>query len=277
MLDLLQLAVMRLLPKRLVSRLAGRFAKSSMSKVFIPWFAKHYTIDYTQAEFDLKQYPSLTEFFTRKLKPGLRPVAEGEKVISSPVDGVVSQFGPIEQGRLIQAKGVNFTVLELLGQDKAKAELFTGGSFVTIYLSPKDYHRIHAPVHGTVTASTYVPGTLFPVNPFGVRSVKGLFARNERLVTYLNTFLGTVALVKVGAIIVGSVKVNYSPTVTNVPKGTLEMREYSPGFRVARGDELGRFEFGSTVILLFQPGCVKLEVEIGQKVLMGQQIGIAVE
>jgi phosphatidylserine decarboxylase len=273
--DIIQLALMKLLPKRVVSRLAGSFARSSISKALVPWFARQYVIDHTQAEFPLEHYSSLTDFFIRKLKPGLRPIAEGDQVISSPVDGVVSQFGIIKECNLIQAKGINYSILELLGQDQARAESFNGGVFLTIYLSPQDYHRIHAPVSGNVTASTYVPGTLFPVNPFGVRAVKGLFARNERLVTYLNSTIGSVAVVKVGAIIVGSVKVNYAAAGTNIAGGKMETKEYPKGFELMKGEELGRFEFGSTVILLFQPGRVCLEVEAGQKVLMGQRIGFS--
>ncbi|HWJ03280.1 MAG TPA: archaetidylserine decarboxylase, partial [Verrucomicrobiae bacterium] len=180
---------------------------------------------------------------------------------------------PITDGALIQAKGICYSVTELLGQDKEKADRFTNGSFVTIYLSPKDYHRIHTPLEGQVLSSTYVPGTLFPVNPFGVRAVKGLFARNERLITYLASKAGLIALVKVGATIVGSVKVNYGDETTNLPGGKLAMREYSPSPCLGKGEELGRFELGSTVILLFEPGRVQFNVREGERVLMGQQIG----
>ncbi|HEX3014962.1 MAG TPA: archaetidylserine decarboxylase [Desulfobacteria bacterium] len=160
------------------------------------------------------------------------------------------------------------------GQDYEKARSYENGTFLTIYLSPSDYHRIHTPIAGEVRHSTYIPGTLFPVNPFGVRMVKGLFARNERLVTYLQSRnAGMVALVKVGAIIVGSVRVNYSDCTTNLPGGRLEKKDYPAGIRLAKGEELGRFEFGSTVILLFQPGRIRLDVCPGQRVRMGQAIG----
>ena len=208
----------------------------------------------------------------RKLRPGLRPVTDGEDVFVSPVDGVVSQAGQIQDGLLIQAKGTSYSVLELLGQDLEMAERFRTGTYLTIYLSPRDYHRIHTPVQARVVGATYVPGTLFPVNPFGVRAVKGLFARNERLVTYLDTGAGLLALVKVGAIIVGSVKVNYGAVTTGQPRGKLEKIIYRQGPLLAKGDEIGRFEFGSTVILLCETP-IELEVRPGDRVLMGQAVG----
>ena len=271
--DNLQLTLMTLLPKNYVSRLVGRFAGSRLSRRLIPYFARHFGINVEESEFAVKTYGSLTEFFIRKLKPGLRPVAQGDSVVVSPVDGVVSEFGPIKQGVLIQAKGVDYTVLELLGQDKERAQRFANGLFLTIYLSPRDYHRIHVPVAGQVVASTYVPGTLFPVNPFGVRAVKGLFALNERLITYLQGSAGLLALVKVGATIVGSVKVNYASLTTNVPRAKLLTSDYPNGPSYFSGEEVGRFEFGSTVILLFEPGKVALTLQTGDRVLMGQKIG----
>ncbi len=273
LIERLQLALMHILPKNTVSRITGNFTRSRLSRPFIAAFIRYFQIDPAQAELNLESYQSLTEFFVRKLKPGLRPVAKGNDVLVSPVDGAVSELGPICDGTLIQAKGVNYSVLDLLGHDLEKARKFHQGTFLTIYLSPRDYHRIHVPVAGKVVGSTYVPGTLFPVNPFGVRAVKGLFARNERLITYLNSIAGLVALVKVGATIVGSVKVNYSKTATNVPRGKLERTEYKQGPVLAKGDEVGRFEFGSTVILLFEPGRVSLSVTSGERVLMGQEIG----
>ncbi len=270
--DDFQLMLFRLLPKKTVSRLIGGFAKSPLSKPLVPGFARRYGIDLGQAELDIRAYPSLTAFFVRKLRPGLRPVAPGEDVFVSPVDGVVSQAGSIRDGLLIQAKGINYSVLELLGQDEEMAERFQSGTYLTIYLSPRDYHRIHAPIEGRVVGSTFVPGTLFPVNPFGVRAVKGLFARNERLVTYLDTPAGLLALVKVGAIIVGSVNVNYAGITAGGRRRKLERALYAQGPVLAKGDELGRFEFGSTVIMLFEIP-VELEVQPGDRVLMGQAVG----
>lgn len=273
MLDQLQLLLMKAMPKKSISRLVGGFARSRWSKSLIPLFVRHYSIDAGQAELTLERYPHLTAFFTRRLKSGLRPIAAGKDIIVSPVDGVVSQLGPITGGSLIQAKGVLYSVSELLGLDYDQARKFNDGTFITIYLSPRDYHRIHVPIDSRVKRSTYIPGTLFPVNPFGVRAVKGLFARNERLVSYLETPAGLVALVKVGATIVGSVKVNYSETTTNVRNSKLTTKDYPQGPTLAKGEELGWFEFGSTVILLFEPGRVSLHVKPGERVLMGQAIG----
>jgi phosphatidylserine decarboxylase len=196
--------------------------------------------------------------------------------VVSPVDGKVSQYGRIENGNLIQAKGVLYTAEELLGGDKERARRYDGGTFLTVYLSPTDYHRIHTPLAGTVTAYTYVPGTLFPVNPFGVRAVQGLFAKNERLITYFDTQAGEVALVKVGATIVGSVKVEYDEMAgTNIRGGRLESKTLANGPHYEKGDEVGRFEFGSTIILLFEPGRVELSSELHPEavVRLGQRIG----
>jgi len=264
---------MNLIPKKTISRMVGGFARSACSKGLVPMFARHYQIDPNQAEMDIKDYSSLTDFFTRNLKPGLRPVVQGDKLLASPVDGVLSQAGPIDAGVLLQAKGVSYSVLELLGQDRDMAERFHAGSYFTIYLSPRDYHKIHAPIQGRVVRSTYVPGTLFPVNPFGVRAIKGLFTRNERLITYLNTHAGLVAVVKVGAIIVGSVKVTYCDVSTNLQGNRPETRVFEAGPNLDRGEEFGRFEFGSTVIVLCEKHVVP-SLMTGERVLMGQEIGV---
>lgn len=269
--DHFQLALVNLLPKKTISRLVGGFARSVFSKPLVPLFARQYKIDLDQALHGIEDYPSLTAFFTRELKHGLRPVVQAENLLASPVDGVVSQAGTVDAGTLVQAKGVNYTVLELLGQDLEMARRFDNGTFFTIYLSPRDYHRIHSPIRGRVLASAYIPGTLFPVNPFGVRAVKGLFARNERLITYLDSTAGLVALVKVGSTIVGSVKVNYAAVTTNLPGAKPEKTVVEDGPLVAKGDEIGRFEFGSTVIVLFEAK-VEPKVAAGERVLLGQAI-----
>ncbi|KEO84230.1 archaetidylserine decarboxylase [Tumebacillus flagellatus] len=274
--DRLQLFLMNLIPKNAISRLVGKFAASGFSRLFIPLYARKFQINLDEAEHPLEHYPSLVEFFVRRLKPHLRPLAEGEDVVVSPVDGKVSQYGPITDGRIVQAKGVTYTVEELLGGDRERAKRYEGGTFLTVYLSPTDYHRIHTPLSGTVTGYTYVPGTLFPVNPFGVRAVAGLFAKNERLVTYFDTAAGEVALVKVGATIVGSVKVLYDVKAgTNIRGGRLERKDVANGPHYAKGEEVGRFEFGSTIILLFEPGAVELDggLHTEGRVLLGQAIG----
>jgi phosphatidylserine decarboxylase len=274
--DRLQLFLMNLIPKNSISRLVGSFASSGVSRAFIPLYARKFNINVDEAEHPLEEYPSLVEFFVRRLKPHLRPVAEGENVVVSPVDGKVSQFGRIDGGRIVQAKGVTYTVAELLGGDAERAKRYDGGTFLTVYLSPTDYHRIHTPLAGQVTGYTYVPGTLFPVNPFGVRAVAGLFAKNERLITYFDTAAGEVALVKVGATIVGSVKVLYDVKAgTNIRGGRLEKQDVANGPRYAKCEEVGRFEFGSTIILLFEPGAVDLidDLRPERVVRLGEAIG----
>lgn len=273
--DSLKLLIMSVLPKKSLSRLVGKVANSSYSKVFIPHYIKHYKIDADEAEKSLTEFNSLTDFFIRKLKKDKRKVDDNPNSIVSPVDGVISIFGNIENGALIQAKGIYFTVNELLGNDKNQALKYNGGKFATIYLSPKDYHRIHSPLAGKIKSFTYVPGTLFPVNPFGVRAVKGLFARNERLITYLTTAAGEVAVIKVGATIVGSVKVNYNEITTNVSDNKIIKGTISDNQFLDKGEELGRFEFGSTVILLFEKDKMIFDEELkaGQSILMGSVIG----
>ncbi|MFD2171237.1 archaetidylserine decarboxylase [Tumebacillus lipolyticus] len=274
--DRLQLFLMNLLPKNTVSRLAGRFAGSGFSRLFIPYYIRKFNINLHEVEKRWEEYPSLVEFFIRRLKEEARPIDRSAGSIISPVDGKVAQLGAIEDGNLVQAKGVFFTVEELLGGDRKRAERYRGGTFLTVYLSPTDYHRIHMPLDGAVNGSTYVPGTLFPVNPFGVRAVNGLFAKNERLITYFDTEAGEVALVKVGATIVGSVKVEYDELAgTNIKGGRLEQKELTDGPRYAKGEEVARFEFGSTIILLFEPGQVVLSDQLQNEasVRMGEKIG----
>lgn len=274
--DDILLVLLALLPMKSVSRLVGKLAKSNFSRNLIPFYARHFKIDVTQAEKSLSEYPNLVEFFIRRLKPGQRPVSSNENSITSPVDGKISAFGTITNGELIQAKGVNYQVKDLLGGDVLKAKKYLGGSFMTIYLSPRDYHRIHAPFGGQVTEYTYVPGTLFPVNALGVRAVKGLFAKNERLITFLQTKIGEVAVVKVGATIVGSVKVFYDSFAgTNIANVTVTHKWLQDGPVLTKGAEIGYFEFGSTVILLFEPDQVVFDSSLkeGESVQMGQEIG----
>ncbi|GAX88680.1 archaetidylserine decarboxylase [Effusibacillus lacus] len=271
--DQFRFLLVRLLPKKAISRLAGHFAKSPVSRFLIPFYARFFQVDLEEAEKPIGEYQSLTEFFTRRLRAGARPVAAGEDILTAPVDGVVSQFGLIQEGTLLQAKGVTYSLEQLLG-DARKAESYEGGMYLTIYLSPRDYHRIHTCLKGTVSGYSYIPGSLYPVNPLGVRNVPGLFARNERLTTYLTSPFGEYAIVKVGATIVGSVQVVYDKKLsTNVRNGQ-PAHETVNGPLLEKGDELGLFRFGSTVVCLFQPGMAKLDpLQEGQFVRMGERIG----
>lgn len=286
LLEELQFALIRILPKHTFSRWAGKFARSRVSRRLIPLYASWFRVNTGEAGLQIGKYSSLQEFFTRKLKPGARRIEGGAETVVSPVDGVVAELGRIDQGTLVQAKGVAYTVAELLGGDISRALGFNGGQYLTIYLSPRDYHRIHLPIDGKVTGCAYIPGTLWPVNSLGVRKVPGLFARNERLITYLDTPAGVVAVVKVGAAGVGSVRVVYEQAAnaggrivgqlgTNLRGGKPAQCDLPAGPFLAKGEELGYFEFGSTVILLWQPERVCLDPALspGQPIRMGQAIG----
>ncbi|QGG46510.1 archaetidylserine decarboxylase [Heliorestis convoluta] len=268
----LWLTLFNILPNKWLSRQAGHWASASWSRSFIPLFIRRFNVDLEEAEKPWQDYNSLADFFARKLKPGLRPVCDDETMIVSPVDGVISQIGRIKEGKLIQAKGIDYSLEQLLG-DPQKVRQFMGGHFVTIYLSPRDYHRIHCPYTGEVQGYAYWPGKLYPVNQKGVQNVPGLFARNERLITYMNTAIGAMAVIKVGAVIVGGIKVGYAPITSNqgAKAQAVEMTE-SPTLQ--KGDELGYFQFGSTVILLFEPHRVEWLQSLcsGTSVRMGEKI-----
>lgn len=263
------------LPQNAMSRTMGKITASKFSRLAIQRYIRHYKIDTSIVEKPVKEYHTLKEFFTRRLKPGTRPIAQGADVVASPVDGTISHLGDICEGTLIQAKGKSYSVAELLGGCAHETERYYGGKFITIYLSPRDYHRIHMPVTGDLMGYSYLPGRLYPVNQLGVEHVDRLFARNERLVTYIRTdHQGAVAVVKVGALFVGSVKVVYNTATTNI-KHAQQMEGPIAGTpRYEKGAELGWFEFGSTVILLFESGQVEWApgVEAGTSLLMGQKL-----
>ncbi|SEM72337.1 archaetidylserine decarboxylase [Lihuaxuella thermophila] len=266
----------RWLPKKKISRWAGAFAKHPASRHLIPWYIKHFDIDLTPVKRPVHEFENLLEFFIRELHPETRPIDPNEDVVVSPVDGTISQIGSIQNGTLIQAKGVTYSVEQLLGRDQEYAGKFTGGKFVTIYLSPRDYHRIHMPVSGTVEELTYIPGDLYPVNETGVKLIPGLFARNERVISYIQTRHGHLALVKVGATNVGSIKVVFDENVATNPQVSkmLEHKQYKDAVVLEKGEELGRFEFGSTVILLFERNQIEWTIDAvpGTKVQMGQSL-----
>ncbi|GED30299.1 MULTISPECIES: archaetidylserine decarboxylase [Brevibacillus] len=261
------------LPQNAMSRTMGKITASRFSRLAIQRYIRHYHIDSTVIEKPVSQYRTLKEFFCRRLKPEARPIAPGEHVIVSPVDGTVSQMGDICEGTLIQAKGKQFDVVELLGGSVEEAKRYYGGKFITIYLSPRDYHRIHMPVEGDLIRYSYLPGRLYPVNKLGIENVDRLFARNERLVTYIQTKdMGDLALVKVGALFVGSVKVSYNTATTNIKHGRQTNEPIMDTPHYQKGEELGWFEFGSTVILLLESNQLEWAkgIEIGKSLLMGQ-------
>lgn len=277
--DRLFISAMGLVPKNALSRLAGALtrwrAPAPVRLAAMKAFARRYGIDLSECP-DLEVYRTFGEFFARPLRPGLRPVAAGESVLVSPVDAVVSETGVATAGKLVQAKGIDYAVRALVADDALAARL-EGGAYATLYLSPKDYHRIHFPLGGKVLGWRYVPGALWPVNPASVRTVPGLFAANERLVTVLESPLGRCAIVAVGATVVGRVHAYYDPTVpyTNLPGAAPRRHDYGTPLPVEKGQELGAFEMGSTVILLFESGRVRLDPRLapGARVRVGEAIG----
>lgn len=250
-----------LAPQHALSRLAGKLANSR-----IPWlkdtlirrFIRAYDVDMDQAERPAGDYACFNDFFTRALKPGARPLSDCAEYILCPVDGAISQLGRIKDGRILQAKGQSYTAEELIGGDAALAARFEGGHFITIYLSPSDYHRVHMPLAGTLRETIYIPGDLFSVNTATAAAVHRLFARNERLSCIFDTAQGVVASVMVGAMIVASIETVWSGLVK--PHGRQVIRTAYTGPQAQRleaGAEMGRFLLGSTVVLLFEPGQIE--------------------
>lgn len=280
------------LPHHFLSRLVmllTRLKMGPLTRWMISFFVRRYNVKLDEAaETSIAAYPSFNNFFTRALKPGARPIVGGEREIACPVDGAVSQAGAIERDRLLQAKGHDYTLEALLGGDAELAQEFANGSFATIYLSPRDYHRIHMPDAGRLRRMLYVPGRLFSVNTATARQVPGLFARNERMVCVFDTAHGPMAVILVGALFVGSME-----TVWGGPPVWINLHEPNKPHRhagakyadyslhpdlvtLARGDEMGRFNMGSTVILLFAENAMRLDAAMreGEPVRLGQLLGV---
>ena len=254
MINRLKVLPQYLLPKQLLTSLAGRFAskaRGSTTTSVIRWFVKKYQVNMAEAlSPDISSYATFNDFFTRALKPGARPLTTAELIC--PVDGAISQFGGIMQDQIFQAKGHSYSTTTLVGGDSTLAAKFQNGSFATIYLSPKDYHRIHMPCDGTLTRMIYVPGDLFSVNPTTARGVPGLFARNERVVCVFDTAQEPFVLVLVGATIVGSMATVWHGQIN--PPRSADIREWrydDKTISLKQGDEMGRFMLGSTVVMLF--------------------------
>lgn len=243
-----------LIPQIGLSNLMGKLAnQSTLNQIAINWFVKHYQVNMSEAKQpNISHYKTFNDFFTRELKDGTRPFDTASEKLISPVDGMISQIGDIDQGRIIQAKGRDYSVLELLGGQPTQAEPFRDGKFATLYLSPKDYHRVHMPIDGILKSMTYIPGKLFAVKPLTAETVPELFARNERLAMFFETELGPMAVVMVGAMIVGAMKTTWHGKINrskqiqqwDYSKEKPEKKKYN------KGDELGLFQLGSTVILV---------------------------
>lgn len=265
MLDWFKVNLQYILPKHVISRLVGKLASAEaggLTTWLIKIFIKHFKVNMEEAMYSQPEdYRTFNAFFTRPLKPGVRPIEEDPATLCHSVDGTVSQFGDIVGEDLIQAKGHKFTLSALLGGTPDLAAHFKGGKFATIYLSPKDYHRIHMPIEGTLTDMVYVPGELFSVNPLTAENVPGLFARNERVVTMFDTEVGKIAIVLVGATIVASIDTVWAGTVTPpAGKHVTHWRYDASGddsITIGKGEELGQFKLGSTIVVCFEPGKVE--------------------
>lgn len=263
------------LPQHLISRLIGYLARCRnpwVKNTFIERFIRAFDVDMSQAlEPDPRAYPCFNDFFTRALRADARPI--GDELVS-PTDGYLSQSGRIERGTLVQAKGQHYSLTTLLGGDADQATPFRDGSFATVYLSPSDYHRVHMPLDGTLRETVYVPGRLFSVNLATADHVPGLFARNERLVCFFDTPHGPMAMVLVGAMIVAAIETVWAGQIT--PKsGEIQTTRFDAPIRLAKGEEMGRFKLGSTVILCFaDPVAFRQDLHVdGSFVRMGQSLG----
>lgn len=264
-----------LAPQQTLSELAGFFAKSQnlyVKKAFVHAFAKAYDIDLSEYERgNLDDYESFNDFFTRELKDGMRPLDDTADGIASPADGQINQIGTITNGQLLQAKGRDYDVGQLLA-DFELGKAFMDGSFATIYLAPTNYHRVHMPFDGTLIATRYVPGTLFSVNDITAKNVPDLFARNERLVCEFDTTFGRACVVLVGAMIVAGIE----SVATGAIKRTPYIQHRTHDIALKKGDELGRFYLGSTAIIVLPKTANTAwgdEFVYGKAVVMGQRIG----
>lgn len=268
-----------LIPKQALTILAGKLASKeagSLTTSVIRWFVGRYNVNMAEAANpDIASYKSFNEFFTRPLKDGARPQAEADFI--SPVDGAISQFGPIERDQIFQAKGHSYSTTALVGGDRELAAHFQDGSFATLYLSPRDYHRIHMPCDGKLTRMIYVPGELFSVNPTTARGVPGLFARNERVVCVFESEFGPFVLTLVGATIVGSMATVWHGMVNPPRPGVIREWRYdgNAAVNLKKGEEMGRFLLGSTVVMLFPKNTLAYNPEWTptRAIRMGENMG----
>ncbi|MDZ4727390.1 MAG: archaetidylserine decarboxylase [Leptospira sp.] len=274
------LLFLTLLPKNLISKLFGYFSTLKLPRfmmiTILKAFAKAYKINLDEAELEIKEYASLNQFFTRALRAEARIIDSAENAVVSPTDSKITSFGNINESTIIQAKGIDYSVKELLGSEK-HYKSFTNGKYITFYLSPQDYHRIHSPFFGQILGYYYEPGKLFPVNDLAVLNIRGLFPKNERLITFLQTEYGKIAVIKVGASNVGKIRVTYdNKIVTNNWIRFSKEHEYKDvSIMIDKGSELGRFEMGSTVILVFENETIDIDpsITLGDKVQYGTVVG----
>lgn len=267
--DKIKVSLQYIMPKHAISRLIGKLAAAEagwLTTNIIKWFIKAYKIDMSEAKYsNAEDFKTFNDFFTRELADGARTINDNNNQICYPVDGAISQQGDIVDDQLIQAKGFDYSLVSLLGGEKETAQPFIGGAFSCIYLAPKDYHRIHMPMAGTLTQMIYIPGELFSVNPLTANNVPDLFSRNERVVCVFDTAHGKMAMVLVGATIVASIETAWAGTITP-PAGKKVFRWHYPEsgeqrIHLEKGEEMGRFKLGSTVITTFAPNMVTFNPE----------------
>ena len=271
--DSLIVSLLSVVPKNRGARLMGAGARLQLPafahRLLLRWFVKKYRVDLTESVGTIDDFNSLSDFFIRRLKPGMRPIDSEHGILVSPADAKAHTFGRIENGMFLQSDGRPASVAALVGEEHAAR--FDGGDFAVLYLAPPDYHRVHSPASGTLRALDYRPGTLWPVFPAASRKVDQLFGRNERLVFHMDTPAGRIATVMVGAFGVGRIGNEFDARITNAGEPSGE-RVVDPPQNVERGRELGRFELGSTVILLCEPNRVKWDLEPGQVTRVGRRI-----
>lgn len=273
------IGLQHLLPQHALSRLVGAIAGSRIGflrRALIAAFLRHYPVDLAEAaRTDPTDYDSFNDFFTRRLRPGARPPDSDPRAMLCPVDGIVSQAGRIEEDSLLQAKGIRYSAATLLGGDAATAAEFRGGAFATLYLAPHNYHRIHMPCAGTLRLARFVPGDLFSVNAATAAAVPSLFARNERIACVFDTAAGPMAVVLVGALFVGSMSLAWAGAVRpRARRAVTELPARDPFIALDRGAELGWFNMGSTVIVMFAPQGPSLVEGLapGSAVRVGQRL-----
>lgn len=278
--DKLFIKLQKIVPQHGLSRLVGALAKSEVGFIkntFIQWFVKRYNVDMSLAiEENPKAYKSFNDFFTRAIKPEARPIDQNSLSIVCPADGAISQLGDIVDGRIFQAKGQDYTSLELLGGDQGLADEFEGGKFATVYLSPRDYHRVHMPYGGKLRRMVSVPGELYSVNTTTAENIPRLFARNERAVAIFDTEIGPMAVVLVGAMIVAGIETVWDGEVAPFASREIADSNYPyQDIQLAKGDEMGRFKLGSTAIVLFAKDQVEWskKYSAGTPTKMGEILG----
>lgn len=283
MLDWFKVRAQYILPKHLISRIVGWLAAAEagvITQFFIRTFIKAFKVDMSEAKHsEPTYYKTFNAFFTRQLKDDIRPIEKDSKQLCHSVDGRVSQFGKIIGDEIFQAKGHNYSLTTLLGGKPELASVFKGGDFATIYLSPRDYHRIHMPIEGKLTDMLHVPGDLFSVNPLTAANVPGLFARNERVVTIFDTPVGKVAIVLVGATIVASIETVWAGNISPPAGKTVQHWQYEDqDISLNKGDEMGLFKLGSTIVVCFEPNAVEFtDLQAGMVTRLGQPFAVVKE